>query len=103
MDYELRIIPDCPNSAAALELFRAALTSEGVPGEVRVLELVSEEQAAELGFHGSPSFIAGNRDVFPSTASPALTCRVYPGKAGLAGLPAKEELQAALRSASSSS
>lgn len=103
MDYELRIIPDCPNSAPALELFRAALTSEGVAGDVHVLELVSEEQAAELGFHGSPSFIAGVRDLFPSPVSPALSCRVYPGKAGLAGLPAQEELQAALRSAASSS
>lgn len=98
MDYELRIIPDCPNSAAALELFRKALSSEEIAADVRVLELVSEEQAQALDFHGSPSFIADGRDLFPSPASPALTCRVYPSETGLTGLPAREDIRVALRS-----
>lgn len=99
MDYELRIIPDCPNSPLALELFRQSLAAENAVGDIRVVELDSEEQAEALDFHGSPSFIVGGRDLFPSTVPPALTCRIYPGVNGLTGLPSQEDLQAALRSA----
>ncbi|WP_458779775.1 thioredoxin domain-containing protein [Arthrobacter sp. D3-16] len=101
MHYELRIIPGCPSSARALVLFRTALDAEGADEEIRVVELTSEEQAKELDFHGSPSFIAGGRDLFPSTAPPALACRVYPRVVGLALLPTKDEIRSALRSASS--
>lgn len=100
MDYELRIIPDCPNSAPALELFRQALAAERAAGDLRVVELNSEEQAVALDFHGSPSFIADGHDLFPATASPALSCRVYQREAVSAGLPSQEDIQAALRSAS---
>ncbi|MDJ0459867.1 hypothetical protein PUN71_021905 [Arthrobacter sp. NQ7] len=98
MDYELRIIAGCPNSAPALELFRQALAAENVAGHIRVVQLESEEQARALSFHGSPSFIADGRDLFPAAAAPALTCRVYTGATGLVGMPSQEDLQAALRS-----
>lgn len=101
MDYELRIVADCPNSAGALELFRQALAVENAAGEVRVVQLNTEEQAMALCFHGSPSFMAEGQDLFQSSAAPALTCRVYTGRAGLAGLPSLEDLQAALRARSS--
>jgi hypothetical protein len=101
MDYELRIIPDCPNSAPALDLYRQVLAAENAAGDLHVVQLDSEEQAQSLDFHGSPSFIADGHDLFPSTASPALTCRVYLGADGLAGLPSQEDLKAALRSRAS--
>ena len=103
MDYELRIIAECPNSAPAGELFRQAVAAENAAAEVRVVQVDTEEQATELQFHGSPSFIADGKDLFPSPASPALTCRVYAGRAGLSGLPSLEDLQAALRASSSAS
>ena len=101
MDYELRIIPNCPNSDRALQLFRQALTAEGANEDVRVIELSSEEQAAALNFHGSPSFIADGEDLFPVSASAALACRVYQGEAALAGLPLQEDIRAAIRLAES--
>ncbi|MGP4033511.1 hypothetical protein [Pseudarthrobacter sp. 1C304] len=100
MDYELRIIAGCPNSAPALDLFRQALAAENAAGDVRVVQLDTEEQATALHFHGSPSFIADGLDLFPSPASPALTCRVYKSPAGLAGLPSLADLLTALRSRS---
>ncbi|WP_082497491.1 hypothetical protein [Arthrobacter sp. Leaf137] len=103
MTHELRVIPGCPNSIAALELFRRALSAEGKAADIRVVELSNEEQAEALNFHGSPSFIAGGRDLIPSTTAPSLTCRVYRTRAGLAGLPSQEDLQAALRLASRTS
>ncbi|MFJ6272387.1 hypothetical protein HTS88_21190 [Pseudarthrobacter oxydans] len=101
MDYELRIIAECPNSAPALDLFRQALAAENFDEGVRVVQLDSDEQAEALHFRGSPSFIADGHDLFPSTASPALTCRVYLRADGYAGLPSQEDVQAALRSATS--
>lgn len=102
MNYELRIIPGCPNSVPALTLFRRALAAEGVSGDVRVVELTSDEQAESRVFHGSPSFMADGRDLFPSPASPALACRVYQSPEGLSGMPSQADLQAAIRSILSS-
>ena len=97
MGYELRVIADCPNSAAALELFRRALAAEEIAGDLRVVELTTAEEAEKLDFHGSPSFIAHGLDLFSSAAGAALACRVYPSSSGLSGLPKLEDLQAALR------
>lgn len=97
MTYELRIIPDCPNSTGALELFRRALAAESKAAEIRVVVLSSDEQANSLNFHGSPTFIAAGHDLFPSSTAPALTCRVYRAEEGVAGLPSQQDLQEALR------
>lgn len=93
MNYELRIIQDCPNSEPAAELYRRVL--EAVGGGVRGLkirELASAEEAIALNFHGSPTFAVAGQDLFASDAEPALSCRIYPTPTGLAGLPAFEDL-----------
>lgn len=96
-DYELRVIPGCPNGEAALKLFRLALAAEVNSFEqLRVRVVRTEEEAMELGFQGSPSFIAGGRDLFPVTSDAALSCRIYPGPGGLAGLPSAESLRSAV-------
>ncbi|MFF5793393.1 hypothetical protein ACFY5D_15215 [Paeniglutamicibacter sp. NPDC012692] len=100
MDFELRIIADCPNSDPAGELYRRALEAEGLDaGDLRIRELASDEEARELAFHGSPTFVVSGRDLFASAAEPALSCRVYPAPEGFAGLPSLEDLRAALRDA----
>jgi hypothetical protein len=102
VDFELRTIPDCPNSGPALELFREALAAEGRGTEpLTVREVASEKEAQELGFHGSPSFIADGLDLFPAQSAPALSCRLYRTGNGLAGLPSVQVLRAAVRSLAS--
>jgi len=102
MDYELRTIQGCPNSGPALELFRQALAAEGRDtGGVTVLEVTTEDEAEALHFHGSPSFIADGRDLFPAESAPALSCRIYRSADRLAGLPSAELLRAAVRGAAS--
>lgn len=99
MDFELRTIPGCPNGVPAMKLFREALAAEGRATEpLTVREIVSEDEARELRFHGSPSFIAEGRDLFPAESAPALSCRLYRSGNGLAGLPSVESLRTALRS-----
>ncbi len=98
MTFELRVIEGCPNSGPALEIFHRALAEEGLPDEhVVVRTLASDREAAALGFHGSPSFIASGKDLFPANSQPALSCRVYRTPRGLAGLPELESVRAALR------
>ncbi|MET3951036.1 hypothetical protein [Arthrobacter sp. UYEF36] len=102
MDYELRTIPGCPNRGPALELFRQALAAEGKgAGRVTVREVTSEDEAEALSFHGSPSFIANGRDLFPADSAPALSCRVYRLEDRMAGLPSAELLRTAVRGVSS--
>lgn len=66
--------------------------------ETSVLLNLTRRNKLTLHFLGSPSFIADGRDLFPSAAAPALSCRVYLGADGMSGLPSQEDFQAALRS-----
>lgn len=99
MDFELRTIQGCPNSGPALQLFREVLAAESWGAEpLTVRELTSEHEAEDLRFHGSPSFIANGCDLFPADSAPALSCRLYPTKGGVAGLPSAGSLRTAIRS-----
>ncbi|SHG17242.1 thioredoxin family protein [Geodermatophilus nigrescens] len=69
----------CPSHDGAAALLRDTLAGLG-RGDVRVAEreVRTREEAARLGFPGSPTFAVGRRDLYPVDAPPALTCRVYP-------------------------
>ncbi|XAS66963.1 hypothetical protein V3C33_16050 [Micrococcaceae bacterium Sec5.7] len=97
MDFELLTIPGCPNTAAARVVFDRALALEGTGCTARVQEVTSESEAAELDFHGSPTFRAAGHDLFPSDAAPAVSCRLYPSGGKMSGLPPLDDLRAALR------
>ncbi|MEO5314355.1 hypothetical protein PV772_09580 [Pseudarthrobacter sp. CC12] len=104
MSYEVRTIPGCPNSGPAVELFKNVLHAEGLDPELlTVREISSESEAAAVLFRGSPSFLAGGKDLFPSTADAGLSCRLYPADTGLSGLPSAESLRAAVRGTAASS
>jgi peroxiredoxin len=91
----------CPSHEQALELLNSALAGLH-RGDVAVVrrEVTTDEQAARLKFGGSPTFQVGRRDLFPSVAAPALTCRVYHGPGGrISPLPDPAELTTRLREA----
>jgi hypothetical protein len=98
MDFELLTIQDCPHGSAAQELFSRAVELEGQdPVLIAAREIVSDEEAEASGFHGSPTFLVDGKDLFPSTAEPAMTCRVYRTAGGLSGLPSLESLRQAIQ------
>jgi hypothetical protein len=99
MELVLLVIPECPNSVTAKELFVTALGLEGITDAVEVREIFTQGQAELHDFHGSPSFSLDGSDLFASDAAPAVACRVYPTAAGLAGQPALEDLRRAIRAA----
>ena len=74
MEVELLFWEGCPSYPVALAALQTAL-GEGV--EVRVREVVSEEQAVAEHFPGSPTIRVDGVDLFPSDQPPSLTCRIY--------------------------
>jgi hypothetical protein len=46
---------DCPSYHLALERLREVMDEEGIPNEVEVIKVESEEQARKLRFVGSPT------------------------------------------------
>ncbi|KHL02950.1 hypothetical protein [Sinomonas humi] len=93
-------IEDCPNWEGALRLARDAAWSAGA-AEVDVLatEVSTPQQAAQLGFAGSPTILVAGRDPFPGVRSPALKCRVFQTSGGPSGLPDRGQLVQAIRTA----
>ena len=89
----------CPTHAEAADLLENTLADLG-RGEVHVVrrEVRSRAEAERLGFPGSPTFQVGRRDLFPTDAPPALTCRVYQREDGRSSpLPDAGQLAARLR------
>lgn len=94
---EVLVVEDCPHQAGAETLARDALTEAGY-ARVDVLTRVvrTGEDAARLGFTGSPSFRINGLDPFRGPGTPSLACRLYSTAAGLRGLPEQASLTAAL-------
>ena len=91
---EVLVVPECPHADAASALARAALTAaEMVGGAVTVTLVDSENQAAAIGFVGSPSFLVNGVDPFLGRdRSPAIACRMYWTRSGLSGVPDLDDL-----------
>jgi hypothetical protein len=87
------------------ELLREAADASGVALEVETVEVTSDEDAARLGFAGSPTYLLAGRDPFPREEDGAVqtpdACRAYARPGGRIGpLPHVDDLAAALREAS---
>ena len=91
---------DCPSHDLALERLREVIAEEGIPDEVEVIKVETEEQAHKLRFVGSPTIRVDGQDIDPPSDSRyALTCRSYRLEDGrISPLPSKYMIQRALRS-----
>jgi hypothetical protein len=98
---ELLYWAGCPSHPKALAELRAALAELGHPGlEVTQTEIVTEQQAAERAFIGSPTLRIGGVDPVPppATEPTGLTCRVYRRRDGrYSPTPDPADLREALR------
>jgi hypothetical protein len=90
---------ECPSHDLALERLREVMAEEGIPSEVEVFKVETEEQARELRFVGSPTIRIDERDIDPPTDPRyALTCRVYRLEENrISPLPSKDMIRRALR------
>lgn len=94
MKVELLYFDGCPSWLEADGRLREALEAVG-SGDLEVERVLvsTPKQAAEVGFHGSPTVLVNGVDPFaePGVAV-GLSCRLYRTAAGLAGAPTVEQL-----------
>jgi hypothetical protein len=93
----------CPSTEQALTAVREALAELGLADvEVRLREVVTDSEADELGFVGSPSILIDGQDLVPGAAEEqiGLSCRVYRRRDGrVSPTPDPDDLREALRRA----
>jgi hypothetical protein len=97
---ELLYWEGCPSYPEARELLEAVLREQGSEVQVRITHVATREEAAELGFPGSPTIRIDGRDVDPAGAAdpPSLSCRIYRLPDGrVSPIPSREQLEEALR------
>lgn len=98
VDVELQVVADCPNDAPATALLRRLLDEVGASASpIRRTVVTSPQQAADLGFAGSPTILINGVDPFAVTdRNLGLSCRMYPTASGRAGLPEPAALRSAI-------
>jgi hypothetical protein len=90
----------CPSHDLALERLREVMAEEGVPGDLEVFKVETEDQARELRFVGSPTIRVDGEDIDPPSDSRyVLTCRAYRLEDDrISPLPSKDMIRRALSS-----
>jgi hypothetical protein len=70
---------ECPSHSEALALLREVMDERGVTGTIDVRDVLTQGDAEDLAFPGSPTIRVDGRDVDPEGADwpPGLSCRVY--------------------------
>jgi hypothetical protein len=99
MRVELYFWEGCPSYPEAEALLADVLRDRGIDVRIERREVLTQEEAEQLVFPGSPTIRIDGRDVDPDGASarPALTCRIYRLPDGrISPIPARESLEAAL-------
>jgi hypothetical protein len=95
----------CPNAEAAIALVTELIEELRIRADVHEVQVESPDQAALLGFLGSPTIRVEGQDVEPGAAARsdyALACRVYRTSAGAAGVPDRAWVERALVAAARS-
>jgi hypothetical protein len=96
---ELLFWEGCPSYPEAEALLVDVLRGRGIDVRIERRQVLTQQEAEELAFPGSPTIRIDGRDVDPQGASarPALTCRIYRRPDGrISPIPARETLEAAL-------
>ncbi len=95
----------CPSTERALTELRAAAAELGLESpEIELREIHTDDEAAAVGFIGSPTILVDGVDVVGDGGAEAevtgLTCRVYRRRDGrISPTPDPDDLRAALRAA----
>jgi hypothetical protein len=90
---------ECPSHPEARALLREVLEERGVEAEVVEREVLTQDEAEELAFPGSPTIRVDGRDVDPAGAGgrASLTCRIYHLPDGrVSPVPSREQLEEAV-------
>jgi len=88
----------CPNSEPTLENLKASLAELNIDAELSIIEVKDPQQAAALGFLGSPSILVEGRDLETGQppAGSAFSCRIYEIEGRRTGRLSKEYIKVRL-------
>ncbi|MDA8262842.1 MAG: thioredoxin family protein [Actinomycetota bacterium] len=97
MNVNVLHVDGCPSLDPLLKALNA-LIGDRDDVAVSTTLVSSNQEAARLGFHGSPTILIDGHDPFPwPNGRIGLSCRVYMDASGkMAGAPSREMLAAAL-------
>ena len=89
----IRHIADCPG----VGLLQRRLGGLAAEDEVSLELVTTPDDAARIGFYGSPTILIDGTDPFPFAAtSPGLSCRLYRTERGDEPAPSASQLRKAL-------
>jgi len=100
MKVELYYFNDCPSHQTASANLQAALRAEGLPENIEMIEVTSEQDAQKMRFVGSPTIRIDGVDLEGAEAEGkgyGFGCRVYSENGSMAGWPSVEQIRSALR------
>jgi hypothetical protein len=98
MRIDLLYFNGCPSWEEALSNIRAALDAENLEAKVSLVNIESDQEAAQLKFLGSPSFQVDGVDWWNEERSQYnLSCRIYVTPDGVKGAPTVDMLREKLR------
>ncbi len=99
MKIEILYFEGCPNHEPAERAVREVLEELNVDAEITQVDVPDEATAARVRFPGSPTIRVDGKDVAPeeTNGSYSLRCRVYQTSSGMAGVPDKDAIRAAIR------
>jgi hypothetical protein len=94
MIIKLLYFDGCPSWKNALNNLQSALSEEDLDLSIHLIEVKSDQEAAEVKFLGSPSFQVDGADFWPEERqSYSMNCRLYGTPAGLKGWPTVEMIR----------
>ena len=98
MNIELLYFEGCPQWIETHKLVREVLEERGLPEDVTLVEVGSNEEAQRLRFLGSPSVHVNGVDVEPGIPAEGynMECRLYWLDGKPTGVPTREWIVAAL-------
>ena len=98
MQIDILYFEGCPHHLPTVERVKQIAAAMGVAVTVAEVQITTAEEAQRRRFLGSPTVLVNGVDIDPNARQQAhdgLSCRVYPG---LAGLPTEDMIRAALQS-----
>jgi len=96
---EIVVREDCPNRGMALVVVERVVDETGIPAEIQIVEVASDEDAVTHRALGSPTVLVDGRDVDPQPSVHAefsIDDRIYRTDRGPCGWPDAEWIRQAL-------
>jgi hypothetical protein len=88
MVIDLLYFDECPSWKQGLKNLQSVLASEKINAEIKLIEVVNDQDATKGKFLGSPSFRMNGQDAWPEERQAYyLGCRIYATGEGLRGFP----------------